>query len=128
MRQPRSHFPAQSTHLAQLAAAIDAHRGGRPRRWLSDGLRAQVVAALDAGVTVRALSEACKLSASQITRWRQGAAGGGGGDTAPSSAPAPASPRVLSVVDRVTPQDTLLDSEIELRIGGWHVSLRRVAP
>jgi hypothetical protein len=35
---------------------------------------------------------------------------------------------VLSVVDRVTPQDTLLDGEIELRIGGWHISLRRVAP
>jgi hypothetical protein len=34
---------------------------------------------------------------------------------------------VLSVVDRGTRQDTLLDSEIELRIGGWHVSLRRVA-
>ena len=125
MRQPRPHSTGQTKLLEQLAAAVDAHRGGRPRRWLSHGLRAQVVAAIDAGVTVRAVSEACKLSGSQIMRWRQAAAGSGG-DAAPSSAPASASPRVLSVVDRVTPQDTLLDGEIELRIGGWHVSLRRV--
>ena len=64
MRKHRLHSPAQAKRLEQLAAAIDAHRGGRPRRQLSRGLRAQVVAAIDAGVTVRAVSEACKLSAS----------------------------------------------------------------
>ena len=127
MRKRRLHSPAQTTRLWQLAAAIAAHRGGKPRRQLSHGLRAQVVAAIDSGVTVRAVSEACKLSASQISRWRQAAAGSGR-DAAPLSTAASASPRVLSVVDRVTPQDTLLDGEIELRIGGWQVSLRRVAP
>jgi transposase-like protein len=125
MRQPRPHSAAQAKRLEQLAAAVAAHCSGRPRRRLTDGLRAQVLAAIDAGVTVRAVSEACKVSASQITRWRQAAAGSGR-DAASSSTAAFASPRVLSVVDRVTPQDTLLDGEIELRIGGWHVSLRRV--
>jgi hypothetical protein len=125
MRQPRPHTAAQAKRLEQLAAAIAAHRGGRPRRRLSHGLRAQVVAALDTGVTVRAVSDACKLSKSQITRWRQAPARSGEG-AAPSSAPAFESPRVLSVVDTVGREDALLDSEIELRIGSWHVSLRRV--
>jgi transposase-like protein len=127
MRKRRPQSAAQAQRLEQLAAAVDAHCGGRKRRRLTDDLRAQVVAAIDAGITVRAVSEACKLSASQITRWRQAAADSAR-DAAPSSPAASASPRVLSVVDRVTPQDTLLDGEIELRIGGWHVSLRRVAP
>jgi transposase-like protein len=127
MRQPRPQSAAQAKRLEQLAAAVDAHCGGKPRRRLTDGLRAQVVAAVDAGVTVRAVSKACKASASQITRWRQVAADSGR-DAAPSGTAASASPRVLSVVDRVTPQDAVLDDDIELRIGGWHVSLRRVAP
>jgi hypothetical protein len=33
----------------------------------------------------------------------------------------------LSVVDACPREEAQLDSEIELRIGGWHVSLRRVA-
>jgi len=127
MRQPHPQSAAQTKRLEQLVVAVDTHRGGSPRRWLSQGLRAQVVAAIDAGVTVRAVSEACKLSKSQIARWRQAAATSGEG-AAPSSAATSASPRVRSVVDRVTPQDMQLDGEIELRIGGWHVSLRRVAP
>ena len=126
MRHPRRPSAAQAKRLEQLAAAIAAHRGGM-RRQLSHGLRAQVVAAVDAGVTVRAVSEACRLSKSQISRWRQAAADTGR-HAAPSIPPASESPRVLSVVDGVTPQDTLLDGEIELRIGGWRVSLRRVAP
>lgn len=125
MRQPRPHTAAQAKRLEQLAATIAAHRVGRPRRRLSHGLRAQVMAVIDAGVTVRAVSEACKLSKSQITRWRH-APVCSGEDAAPSSAPALESPRVLSVVDSVRSEDTLLDSEIELRIGSWHVSLRRV--
>jgi transposase-like protein len=127
MRQPRLH--SSSTHakrLEQLAAAIDAYRGTERRRRLSHALRAQVVAAIEAGATARAVGEACKLSGSQISRWRQAAAHSGD-DAAPSSAPAFVSPRVLSVVDKAAREDSLLDDEIELRIGGWHVSLRRAA-
>lgn len=127
MRQPR--LPSSSLHtkrLEQLAAAIDAYRGTNPRRRLSDALRAQVVAAIDAGATARAVGEACKLSGSQISRWRQDAARRGD-DAASSRPPASAAPRVLSVVDNAARQDSSLDDEIELRIGGWHVSLRRAA-
>lgn len=126
MRQPRSQSPALAKRLEQLAAAIDAHRGSEPRRRLSPALRARVTAAVDAGATVRAVGEACKLSKSQITRWRQAAAGSGD-DATFSSAPAPVSPRVLSVVDRDARETTVLEDEIELRIGGWFVSLRRAA-
>lgn len=116
---------AHAQRLEQLAAAVDAYRAGHPRRRLSRGLRAQVVAAVEAGAPMRAVREACKVSGSQITRWRQAAARSGG-EAEPSSAAASASPRVLSVVDAAPRQDALLDSEIELRIGGWHVSLRRI--
>lgn len=125
MRQPRRHLTAaHAKRVHQLAAAVDAYRAGHPRRRLSRGLRAQVVAAIEAGAPVGAVREACKVSASQITRWRQAAALSG--DASRSSAAASESPRVLSVVDAATREDTLPDSEIELRIGGWHVSLRRV--
>jgi transposase-like protein len=125
----RQRHPASTAALAklieELAAAVAVHRQGNPRRWLSPALRAQVVAAIEAGVTVRAVREACKVSASQITRWRAAAAHSGR-DAAPTSTVVPVSPRVLSVVDGGTREDSRLDSEIELRIGGWHVSLRRV--
>jgi hypothetical protein len=117
----------QSKRLQQLAAAFDACRRGNRGRRLPPGLRAQVVAAVEAGASKSAVGKACNVSWSQITGWQQAAARNARVAPAASEA-ASASPRVLSVVDRVTPQDTLLDDEIELRIGGWHVSLRRVAP
>lgn len=126
MRQTR--LPATAAHakrLEQLAAAVAAYRSDQPRRRLSHGLRAQVVAVIDAGATVRAVSEACKLSKSQISRWQQAAARSGT-DAAPAGEPAFESARVLSVVDDVdTREHALPDAEIELRIGGWHISLRR---
>jgi hypothetical protein len=131
-RRPQS-TAAHAKHIEQLAAAVDAHRDGKPGRRLPRELRAQVVAVIEAGAPVGAVREACRLSGSQITRWRQVAAGScsagaAASAAAPSSTAASASPRVLSVVDRGTPQDTPLDGDIELRIGGWHVSLRRIAP
>jgi transposase-like protein len=126
MRQPRLQSSSLHTkRLEQLAAAIDAYRGTNPRRRLSHALRAQVVAAIEAGATARAVGEACKLSGSQLSRWRQDAARSS--DDAPSNPPASVSPRVLSVVDKAAREDSPLGDEIELRIGGWHVSLRRAA-
>jgi transposase-like protein len=126
MRQPRrAPIAAHTKRLEQLAAAVDAYRDGHPRRRLSRGLRAAVVAVIEAGAPVRAVREACKVSASQITRWRQAAARSG--DASASSPAASVSPRVLSVVDAAPREDALVESEIELRIGGWHVSLRRIA-
>lgn len=126
MRQRRRPpIAAHTKRLEQLAAAVDAYREGHLRRRLSRDLRAAVVAAIDAGAPVHAVREACKVSVSQITRWRQAAASSR--DASASSTAAPASPRVLSVVDAAPREDASLESEIELRIGGWHVSLRRIA-
>jgi transposase-like protein len=127
MHQTRQHARAAlAERIEQLAAAVDAYRSDQPRRRLSHALRVQVVAAVDAGATVRAVSAACKLSKSQITRWRQTAAHSGK-RALPSSAPVMESPRVLSVVDSKAVKAPRLDGEIELRIGGWLVSLHRVA-
>jgi hypothetical protein len=125
MRQsgPRP-ITAHSKRLQQLAAAFAAYRRGNPGRRLPQGLRAQVVAAIDAGVSKSAVGRTCKLSWSQISGWQQAAAPSA--RVAPAASQAAAdSPRVLSVVDAGTRDDTLLDGEIELRIGHWRVSLRR---
>lgn len=126
MRQRRPLTASHAKRLQQLAAAVDAYRGGHRRRRLSGALRAQAVATIDAGAPVHAVREACKVSASQLTRWRQDAARSAG--EAARSSTAVASPRVLSVVEADARETAPLDSEIELRIGGWHVSLRRVVP
>lgn len=122
--RPRS-SPAHAHDLEQLAAAIETYRAGRSRCRLPDVLRAGVLAAIDAGAPVDAVLKACKVSAWQIASWRQSAALGGGKAATSSELE---SPRVLSVVDRATREDALVDAEIELRIGGWLVSLRREAP
>jgi hypothetical protein len=84
-----------------------------------------VLAVIDAGVPVEAVLKACKLSAWQIASWRQSAALSA--DDAATSSELE-SPRVLAVVDRATREDALVEAEIELRIGGWCVTLRREAP
>jgi hypothetical protein len=125
MRQPDRHRASTpSKRLEQLAEAIAAYRGGNPGRRLPEGLRAQVVAALDAGVSKSAIIKACKLSWSQVTGWHRAAVGG---RVAPAAdAVAAASPaRVLSVVDTDRCEASVLDGEVELRIGPWRVSLRR---
>jgi hypothetical protein len=127
MRQSRqSSIPAHANRLEQLAAAIHTHRVDKPRQRLPQSLRAEVVAVLNAGATVRSVREACKLSGSQITRWRQAAARSDE-DVTTSSAAEVVPPRVLSVVDGGAHENSLPDGEIELRIGGWCLSLRRTA-
>ena len=120
---PRS-TAAHSKRLQQLAAAFDAYRRGNPGRRFPRGLRGQVIAAIDAGVSASAVSRACNLSWSQITSWQQASARSAR-VAPPTSAAAVARPRVLSVVDSDTREDMMLDGDIELRIGHWRVSLRR---
>jgi hypothetical protein len=70
------------------------------------------------------------LSSAQLTRWRQAAESDV--RTPPPSASVEAPARVLSVVDAARSGSGELGDrgelgdEIELRIGPWHVSLRRV--
>jgi transposase-like protein len=123
MWKPNSRTP-HSKRLERLSAAFEAHRRASPGRRIPHGLRSQAVAAVAAGASTSAVLQACQLSWSQLTRWRQAAESDV--RTAPPSAPVESPVRVLSVVDAAQSGSAGLGDEIELRIGGWHVSLRRV--
>jgi transposase-like protein len=109
---------AQDKRLQQLAAAFDAYRRAYPRQRFPRGLRARAVAALRAGACRSVVCRTCGLSGAQLRRWLEEA-----GD---STATTPPAARVLSVVD-TEPTSALgeLEDELELRIGLWHLRLRR---
>jgi len=117
---------AHSKRLQQLAAGFEAYRRNHPGRRFPRGLRGQVIGAIDAGISASAVGRACKLSWSQITGWQQ-AATRSARVAPPTRASAVAPPRVLSVVDAGRDEDVMHDGDIELRIGHWRVSLRRVS-
>jgi hypothetical protein len=109
---------SRSKRLAHLAAAFAAFRRvNEPGRRIPLGLRRQVVAALDAGVSASAIRKACGVSWSQATRWRSAAHAGG---------EVAAAPQVLSVVDRGAPVSASSDGGVELRVGAWRISVNRV--
>jgi hypothetical protein len=111
---------AGNTRLEQLSAAFAAfRRGHKPGQRIPSGLRRQFVAALDGGLSARALGKACGVSWSQTKHWRLAAR---------PEAPAAAAPQVLSVVDRqaaVAPKAPVGD--LELRVGAWRISVQRQA-
>ena len=82
------------------------------------GLRRQVLAALDAGVSAGAIERTCGVSWSQTRYWRSAAHAG---------SPVMAAPQVLSVVDRQTAPafSTSPEGGIELRVGAWRISVHR---
>ena len=113
---------AGANRLVQLAAAFAAFRSVHgPGRRIPLGLRRQVLAALDAGVSAGAIGKVCGVSWSQIRYWRSAARAGG---------PVPVAAQVLSVVDhQATPVSCPSPSSeggLELRVGVWHISLNRV--
>jgi len=108
----------RARRLEHLAAAFaEYRRASTPGRWIPRGLRAQVLAALNAGVSASAIQRVCKLSWTQITRWRS-AAGAVGTLATPQQA------QVLSVVDTV-PVPSLADTGVEMRVGPWRISINR---
>ena len=109
---------SRAGRLAPLAAAFAAfRRGNRAGRRIPLGLRMQVVAALDAGVSASAIQKSCGVSWGQATRWRLAAHAGG---------EVAAAPQVLSVVDRGAPVSSSSDG-VELRVGAWRISVNRVS-
>ena len=113
---------AGSKRLVQLVAAFAAFRSVHgPGRRIPLGLRRQVLAAVDAGVSAGAIGKVCGVSWSQIRYWRSAVRVGG---------PVTVAPQVLSVVDdQATPVSSPLPSSeggIELRVGAWRISLNRV--
>ena len=111
---------AYANRLHHLAAAFAAfRRANKPGRRIPSGLRAQVVAALNAGVSATAIEKACRLSWSQVTRWRSAALADGTLSVRPQA-------DVLSVVDDAA-RSPSSDTDVELRVGPWRISLSRVA-
>lgn len=109
---------AYTDRLHHLAAAFAAfRRANKPGRRIPLGLRTQVVAALNAGVSANAIEKACGLSWSQVTRWRSAARADGALAVAPHA-------DVLSVVDGAASSPT---PDVELRVGSWRISLSRMA-
>jgi hypothetical protein len=122
MRRSRPQSPsdvARDKRLKHLAAAFAAFRRvhGRGQR-LPAGLRRQFLVALDAGVPAGALGKACGVSWSQTRYWRSASAGG----------PVTAAPQVLAVVDHPAAPgcSSSPDGDLELRVGGWRISVERV--
>ena len=120
MRQSKPHTlskTGRAKRVAPLAAAFAAFRRvSRPGRRIPLGLRMQVVAALDAGVSLSAIQKTCGVSWGQATRWRLAAHAGG---------EVAAAPQVLSVVDRGAPVSSSSDGGVELRVGAWRISVDR---
>jgi hypothetical protein len=117
--KPQSRSNTHAKRLQHLAAAFAAFRRVNPRgRRIPAGLRRQVVAALDAGVSTSALAEACGVSWSQATRWKSAAHAGG---------VVAAAPQVLSVVETGAPACLSSDGDIELRVGAWRININRVS-
>lgn len=111
---------ADSKRLVRLAAAFSVFRRGHGRwRRIPLGLRRQVLAALDAGVSASAVGKACGVSWSQIGYWKSAAR---------AAAPVEAVPQVLSVVDRGASPACSSSPEgvLELRVGSWRISINRV--
>jgi hypothetical protein len=124
MHQPKTQKQsnvADNTRLEQLAAAFAAFRQGhKPGHRIPSGLRRQFVAALDGGVSARALGKACGVSWSQTKHWRLAAAR--------PEAPVAAMPQVLSVVDRQSvAAPKAPEGDLELRVGAWRISVQRQA-
>jgi transposase-like protein len=120
MRQPLSDG-AEAKRLQHLTAAFAAFRRvSRPGRRIPLGLRRQVVAALDAGVSVGAIARACGVAWSQATRWRLVEHTGRVSESAPQA-------QVLAVVDASVPAPASSVEGVELRVGFWRISVSRLA-
>jgi hypothetical protein len=96
-------------------------------------LRAAVAAAIARGVTPGLLRRTCRLSTSQLTRWRMCSRA-----LAPVLTPAPSPagqlpPRVFSVIGEATARPPGLPARppadgLELRLGPWSVCVRLAGP
>jgi hypothetical protein len=121
VRQPHSHSDAEARRLERLTAAFAAFRRvNRAGRRIPLGLRRQVVAALDAGVSVGAIRRTCGVAWSQATRWRLVEHAGRVTAAAPEA-------QVLSVVDASGPAPAALGEGVELCVGPWRISVSRRA-
>ena len=101
-------------------------RKHRPRTRYPDALRAVVLAALRSGAAELEVRRACRVSSVQLAQWRRRE-----GVSAEESDPAGQQARVFSVVDEM-PNVSVeravrpAEGDVELRVGGWAVWIRRI--
>ena len=97
-----------------------------PQTRIPDTLRGAVLAAMRHGVTPSQLRRCCGLSSTQLEQWQQGR-----GKTPANADLAARVPRVFSVVGDSPAQDrgpaqAEAEDQLELRLGGWSICVRRV--
>lgn len=97
-----------------------------PQTRIPVALRGAVLAAMRQGVTPAQLRRSCGLSSSQLQYWQQDR-----GAIQTETELAMQAPRILSVVDDVPPPDRDpagggAEQQIELRLNGWSICVRRV--
>jgi len=112
------HVAAQLT-IEQLEAAFaEFRRTHKSGERIPDALRAQVLRALDEGVSEHLIQKACGLSWIQPKQWRSRRA------TRRAALPSPP-PRVMPVVEEVC--KTVANGNIEIGVGPWRVSVTHTA-
>jgi hypothetical protein len=110
--------------LRRLGAAFAEYRRVHGAgRWIPQGLRAQVLAAHEAGISANAIRRACKLSSTQLARWRASTRV----HEAATPPVATVGARVLSVVE-ARPAASAAEPPLQLQVGAWRVCISRVAP
>jgi len=100
-------------------------RGHRPRTRYPDALRAAVLAALRSGAAEPDVRRACRVSSDQLAAWRRREV-----VPAEESGLAEQQARIFSVVDELPEVNVEravrpADGDVELRVGGWAVWIRR---
>lgn len=101
-------------------------RGHRPRTRYPDALRSAVLAALRNGAAEPEVRRACRVSSDQLAAWRRRE-----GAPAGESGLAEQQARIFSVVDELPEVNVEhavrpAEGDVELRVGGWAVCIRRI--
>jgi hypothetical protein len=125
----RSHDPSASLSLEDLKRRFAKFHGKHPpQTQIPVALRRAVLAAMDQGVTRTQVRRTCGVSSSQIDQWQQSHAG-----LLRRRAPGAQDARVFAVEDDIPnqgaePADRNPEHHLELRLGGWSISVRQVVP
>jgi hypothetical protein len=126
--RPDKAFLRQQATISSLQGRFATHRRSRKavNGKVPQALRRAVLMALAEGVPAGPLKQACGVTQKQIENWRQVCALRDPGASQPGA-------RVFSVVDEPLPSVQSLvggdlEHDLELRLGGWTVTVRRAAP
>jgi len=97
-----------------------------PQTRIPDALRREALAAMRLGVTRSQLRRACGISSDQLKHWQRNR-GGAGSQAEPNIQ----GTQVFSVIDDISSEEVgtgVRDGgdELELRLGGWSIAVRRV--